>query len=236
MCRRSSAACGPSSRARDVGRAGARLADRLAGGEARRSSRCAPRARWGSCPWPRCQSRRRRRLHLRAGDDVVAAVGPAHPRLVAAVVVVAEQDQRRRLAHRGARGGRPRGRRPRQIRTNPLCSSSSATVVGSVWPGWIRVSGGSVSSVSMIEDLEVGVGGVAGRADAADRALEQRVAGEHVGPVDQQRQHPGGVARGVERLDRQRAGARSARPGSIVPVAPGTSSRSSGWISTGVPG
>ena len=42
-------------------------------------------------------------LDPRPGDDVVAAVGPAHPGLVAAVVVVAEQDQRRRLAERGAR-------------------------------------------------------------------------------------------------------------------------------------
>ena len=42
-------------------------------------------------------------LDLRAGHDVVAPVGPAHPGLVAAVVVVAEQDQRGRLAERGAR-------------------------------------------------------------------------------------------------------------------------------------
>src|SRR4051812_1034510 len=42
-------------------------------------------------------------LDLRAGDDVVAPVGPAHPRLVPAVVVVAEQDQRGRLAQRAAR-------------------------------------------------------------------------------------------------------------------------------------
>src|SRR5919201_1311789 len=38
-------------------------------------------------------------LHLRPGHDVVAAVGPAHPRLRAAVVVAGEQDQRRLLAH-----------------------------------------------------------------------------------------------------------------------------------------
>src|SRR6185312_4063148 len=41
-------------------------------------------------------------LHARAGHDVIAAVGPAHPRLRAAVVVAAEQNQRRRLAERGA--------------------------------------------------------------------------------------------------------------------------------------
>ena len=37
------------------------------------------------------------------------------------------------------------------MRTNALFSSSSATVVGSVWPGRMTVSGGSVSSVSMTE-------------------------------------------------------------------------------------
>src|SRR4051794_38309889 len=42
-------------------------------------------------------------LHPRAGDDVVAPVGPADPRLVAAVVVVAEQHERRLLAQRRAR-------------------------------------------------------------------------------------------------------------------------------------
>jgi hypothetical protein len=70
------------------------------------------------------------------------AVGPAHPRLVAAVVVVAEQHERRRLAERGARLV-ALGSRPRQTRTNALPSHSSATVVGSVWPGRMTVSGGS---------------------------------------------------------------------------------------------
>ena len=39
------------------------------------------------------------------------------------------------------------------MRTNELPSSSSATVVGSVCPGRITVSDGSVSSTSMIECL-----------------------------------------------------------------------------------
>src|SRR5579884_3267553 len=39
---------------------------------------------------------------LRAGDDVIGAVRPAHPRLLAAVVVVGQEDQRRRLAERDA--------------------------------------------------------------------------------------------------------------------------------------
>ena len=66
-------------------------------------TRPAPR-RGGSRPL------RSARLDLRAGDDVVPAVGPADPGLVPAVVVVAEQDERRRLAHRGARARRPPGR------------------------------------------------------------------------------------------------------------------------------
>src|SRR5438876_10422354 len=40
---------------------------------------------------------------LRARDDVVAAVGPAHPRLVPAVVVVAPKHEPRRLAADRAR-------------------------------------------------------------------------------------------------------------------------------------
>src|SRR5947209_9069491 len=41
-------------------------------------------------------------LYLGAGDDVVGAVGPTHPGLVAAVVVLGQQDQRRLLAQRRA--------------------------------------------------------------------------------------------------------------------------------------
>ena len=37
------------------------------------------------------------------------------------------------------------------MRTNGLLSHSAATVVGSLWPGWRRVSGGRVISRSMIE-------------------------------------------------------------------------------------
>ena len=39
-----------------------------------------------------------------------------------------------------------------------------------------------------------------------DRPLEERVAGEHIGAVDEQGQHAGGVAGGVQRLDHQGAG------------------------------
>ncbi len=73
--------------------------------------------------------------------------------------------------------------------------------------------------------LQVGVAGRSGGAHAADRALEQRVAGEHVGAVDEQREHAGGVAGGVQRLDRERAGAdrlagreRAGRLGDLAPL------------------
>ena len=40
---------------------------------------------------------------------------------------------------------------PRQSRTNTFSSHSAPIVVGSVWPGWTRVSGGSFIRTSMIE-------------------------------------------------------------------------------------
>src|ERR1022692_3755677 len=43
-----------------------------------------------------------RQLHATARDDVVLAVRPAHPRLLTAVIVFGEQNQRRRLAQRRA--------------------------------------------------------------------------------------------------------------------------------------
>ena len=65
-----------------------------------------------------------------------------------------------------------------------LCSHSSPTVVGSVWPGWTLVSGGSFISTSMIECRRSSKLVEPGRAHAADRALEERVAGEDVLAVD----------------------------------------------------
>ncbi len=72
---------------------------------------------------------------------------------------------------------------------------------------------------------------LAGRADAADRALEQRVAGEHVAVDEQRRASPRcgpGVCSG---RDGQPADRRARRPGLRSPVVPGT--RSSAWASTG---
>ena len=131
-------------------------------------------------------------------------------------------------------GSAPSGSRPRQIRTKALCSSSSATVVGSVWPGRMTVSGGSASSTSMIEPAQVGVGRVARRAHAADRALEQRVAGEDVA-LDEEAQHPRGVARRVQRRDRSPATS-SGSPGVMGRTSPSTSAASSGWARTVMPG
>ena len=157
-------------------------------------------------------------LHLGAGHDVVRAVGPPDPRLVAAVVVVAAAGSasprspiaRARLRALGVEAAPDRGR-------TRLCSSSSATVVGSVWPGWIRVCGGQRQQLVHDRALEVGVGRVAGRAHAADRALEQRVAGEHVRPGRPAATASRRCGRGCGSARSAARPIRSASPGSIVP-------------------
>src|ERR1700684_2999568 len=55
--------------------------------------------------WTESQDALAASLDARARHDVVGAVRPADPRLRAAVVVLAEQHQRRRLAERDARLG-----------------------------------------------------------------------------------------------------------------------------------
>ena len=72
-----------------------------------------------------------------------------------------------------------------------------------------------------------------GRAHAADRVLEQRVAGEHVA-VDHQREHPRRVARACAAARTVRPPISTSSPASRSPVAPGT--RSSGWTSTAASG
>ena len=89
------------------------------------------------------------------------------------------------------------------MRTNGFCSHSAPIVDGSRWPGWIRVSGGSFISLSITERLQVLEPGGAGRARAADRALEEDVGGEHVGAVEGERAVVGAVARRVDDLDPQ---------------------------------
>ena len=74
----------------------------LADGLARRQapdSRCSPHTRGGDLVLRHAGLAL---LNLRAGHDVVRPVGPADPGLVAAVVVVTQQDQRRLLVQRPA--------------------------------------------------------------------------------------------------------------------------------------
>ena len=104
-------------------------------------------------PARRRRSPRSAALDLAARDDVVAAVGPAHPGLVAAVVVGRPEHERGLARSQTRQGSSPSSSRPRQSRTNALLSHSSPIVVGSVWPGCTRVSGGSFISTSMIEFL-----------------------------------------------------------------------------------
>ena len=80
------------------------------------------------------------------------AVVPADPGLVAAVVVGPAEHERRVALPDGA-ALVPSASRPRQTRMKALFSHSSPTVVGSVWPGCRRVSGGSSISTSMIDDF-----------------------------------------------------------------------------------
>src|SRR5262245_6472700 len=124
------------------------------------------------------------RRDLRARDDVVRAVGPAHPRLVPAVVVIAEQDQRGRIAHRRAR------LRPFWIEPAPdtdelvvleLVGDRGGIGVTRMDPRLRR----ELQQLVHDRALEIGVRGVTGSANAADRAFEQRVSGEHIGAVDQ---------------------------------------------------
>ena len=96
-------------------------------------------------------------------------------------------------------------RQPRQIRTKGLASHSSPIVVGSRWPGWTRVSGGSsISRITEVSQVVEAAG--ARRHRAADRSLEEDVGGEEVGAVDEEGEVAGGVAGGEDRLDLEAAG------------------------------
>ena len=92
-------------------------------------------------------------LHLGSGDDVVGAVRPADPGLVAAVVVVAEQDQRRVLAQRRARlVALGVERRARSGRTG-CARARRRPWSGRCGPDGCGSAAGSFSSLSMIEVL-----------------------------------------------------------------------------------
>ena len=96
--------------AREVGRARAGLLDRLAGRQPARPARCGATREVGILSRamhydPRARAARSYWRALRPatpGTMSSRAVRPAHPGLVAAVVVVAEQNERRRLAERRA--------------------------------------------------------------------------------------------------------------------------------------
>src|SRR3954452_6032001 len=138
-------------------------------------------------------------LDLRARHDVVLAVRPADPGLVAAVVVVAEQHQRRRLAERRARlvalavQAAPD---PHEAVALPLLRGRRRVGVPGSQDRLRRREEQHVHD----RGLEVLVARAAGGADPADGVLEQRVAAEEVA-LDQEAQHARRVPRGVERHD-----------------------------------
>src|SRR5919201_451053 len=136
-------------------------------------------------------------LDLRAGHDVVAPVRPADPRLVAAVVVVAEQHERGRLAHRRARLG------ALGVEAAPDADERvGLPLVGDRrrlrMPGADDGLGRHLHERVHDRRAQVGVGRVAGRAHAPDGVLEERVAGEDVA-LDEQGEHPPRVPRRVQR-------------------------------------
>src|SRR3954471_2466889 len=136
-------------------------------------------------------------LDPRAGDDVVAAVRPADPRFVAAVVVVAEQHQGRLLPERGARLvalGIDAAPDADEGVALPLGGDGRRLGVAGPDDGLRRERHERVHDRA----AEVLVARRAGRAHAADRVLEQRVAGEDVA-LDEQREHALRVAGRVER-------------------------------------
>ena len=146
---------------------------------------------------------------LRAGDDVVAPVCPANPGLVPAVVVVAPDDERRGLAPDGdllvALGVQAAPDADEAV-VLPLVADRRRVGVAGVDHGRV------VQAHERVHDrgLDVGVGRAARRADAADRVLEERVAGEDV-PGNGEVQHPLGVAGRVDGVDLQAADLPAAR-------------------------
>ena len=157
------------------GRVAARCRGRGATSCARRGSRrrCR-RGRRASAPRP-CGRRRSRRPRGRAS--------PAR--------------RARCTARRPPRRGRARAR------TNGFVSHSTPIVEWPTWPGSITTPGSSAHQHVHHRAAQVGERRRAGRAHAADRAGEERVAGEALDAVDEEREHPVGVARGVEALDPQ---------------------------------
>src|SRR4051794_23765306 len=118
-------------------------------------------------------------LDPRAGDDVVGAVLPPHPGLVAAVVVGAPEHERRGVAKRRA------ALRALLVEAAPdahervrlqLLGDRAGIGVTRPQDGLARQRQDHVHD----RVLEIAVGRRSGRPDPADGALEQRVAGEQL--------------------------------------------------------
>src|SRR3954469_5025173 len=177
------------------------------------SSRVTLAARVPSClaPWPAASrpmraARDQREvgisatLDLGSGHDVVGAVvGPADPGLVAAVVVVAPEDE--------ARLAVPHRARLVTLWVQPAPDADERVVLPLVADG--RRVGVARADHRLGRELhelvhdrgpDVGVARAARRLHAADGVLEQRVAGEDLLALDEEVQHPGRVARRVDAL------------------------------------
>src|SRR6266566_513966 len=132
-------------------------------------------------------------LHARARHDVVRAIGPAHPRLGATVVVLREQHQRRRLPQRGA-GLRALGIDPPPHADEtvglPLLADRARGGVAGVDD---RLAG-QLHERAHDRVPQVGVAGVTRRAHAADRVSKQGVSGEDDGRPAAVAPGPGGLA------------------------------------------
>src|SRR5436305_3607354 len=118
-----------------------------------------------------------------AGDDVVGAVGPSHPGLVTAVVVVSPEDQRRGLAERlaglGALAVEPAPEAHERVGL-PLARDGGVTDVARI------DDAGGVEPEQAIHDPAAEILEARGRgsADASGGACEERVTGAALRPVD----------------------------------------------------
>ena len=89
------------------------------------------------------------------------------------------------------------------MRMNGFVSHSSPIVDGSLWPGWMRVSGGSVISLSMIEDLRSAKPVAPGARVPPTVPVKITSAVRTSVPVEQEGQMVGAVTGRLERLDPQ---------------------------------
>ena len=109
------------------------------------------------------------------------------------------------LAERGARlvalGVEP----PPEADERGSSRHSAPTVECPTWPGFRMTAGSSAISLSMIDVRRSSNEVEPGRVHAADRAREERVAGEALLAVHDEREHARAVARGVDHVDAQPA-------------------------------